>query len=183
MRGQHLFFATREDLRSRLEMIESQWELEYQLHEMRDDRNFVVLRSLLDAPGLGVSKTGQCMSDEGYLVYPRESRPRVRSIPQRRGGVKYDVELSPEVVQLLPGGVHAPSGALVSGRVARVVGASNRGIALYQAFARTVLRGFHKVHRYWVGPEAYGELKAGTRLATIGVKSPSEYDLAEQGRP
>jgi hypothetical protein len=99
---------------------------------------FVVLTSLLDAPGLGVSKTGQCMSDDGYLVYPREARPRVRSIPQRRGGVKYDLELSPEVVQLLPGGIHLSSGALVSGRVAPVVGASNRGIALYQAFAKTI---------------------------------------------
>jgi hypothetical protein len=93
--------------------------------------------------------------------------------------VKYDLELSPEVVQLLPGDIHLSSGALVSGRVAPVVGASNRGIALYQAFAETVLRGFHKVHSYWVGPEAYREFKAGKRLATIGVKSPSEYDLAE----
>jgi len=119
VRGQHLFFATREDLRPGLEMIESQWELEYQLHEMRDDRNFVVLASLLDAPGFGLSKTGQCMSDEGYLVYPRA------------------------------------------------------------AFAKTVVRGFHKVHSYWVGPEAYREFRAGKRLATIGVKSPPEYDLAE----
>jgi hypothetical protein len=52
---------------------------------------------------------------------------------------------------------------------------------LYQAFAKTVLRGFHKVHSYWVGPEAYREFKAGKRLATIGVKSISEYDLAEGG--
>jgi len=179
MRGQHLFFATREDLRPGLEMIESQWELEYQLHEMRDDRNFVVFASLLDAPGLGVSKTGQSMSDDGYLVYPRDARPKVRSIPQRRGGVKYDLELSPEVVQFQPGGAHAASGALVSGRVARVVVASNRGIALYQEFSQTVLRGFHKIRSYWVGPAAYNEFKAGRRLATIGIRSPREYDLAK----
>jgi hypothetical protein len=179
VRGQHLFFATREDLRPGLEMIESQWELEYQLHEMRADRNFVVLASLLDAPGLGLSKTGQCMSDDGYLVYPRTARPRVRSIPQRRGGVRYDLEPSPEVVQLLPGGVHIASGAIVSGRVAPVLGASRRGVALYRAFTKTVVGGFHKVHSYWVGPEAYREFRAGKRLATIGVKSPPEYDLAE----
>ena len=35
--GQRLFFATREDLRPGLEAIESEWTLEYLLHELRDD--------------------------------------------------------------------------------------------------------------------------------------------------
>ena len=83
------------------------------------------------------------------------------------------------LVQLLPGGVHAASGALVSGRVARVVDASKRGVALYRAFAQTILRGFHKVQSYWIGPEAYREFKAGRRLGTIGVRSPADYDLCE----
>lgn len=179
MRGQHLFFATRNDLLPGLEVIESQWQLEYQLYEMRDDRDFVMFTSLLDAPQLGVSETGQCMSDDGYLVYPRDARPRILSIPQRRGGVKYGAELSGEIVQLLPGGVHAASGALVSGRVAAVVGASERGAALFRAFARTILRRFHRIRSYWVGPEAYAELRAGRRLATIGIRSPAEYDLFE----
>jgi hypothetical protein len=180
MRGQQLFFATREDLCPGLERIESQWELEYQLHEMRDDRDFVIFASLLDAPELGISKTGQCASDDDYLVYPRNARPKVRSIPQRHGGVKYDLDTSPDVVQLLPGGLHTPTGALVSGRVAQAVGPSKRGLALYKAFSREVLRGFRKVRSYWVGSDAYARFKAGTRLVTIGIRSPADYDLAEK---
>jgi hypothetical protein len=178
MHGQHLFFATREDLRPGLEMIESRWALEYARHEMRDDTEFTRFASLLDVPGLGESQTGECMSDVGYLVYPRDARPPVRSIPQRRGGVKYDLALTPEVVQVLPGGLHVGSGALVSGRIARVVDASARGVDLYRDFSQTVLRGFNKVESYWVGPEAYRELAAGRRLAAIGIRSPRAYDLA-----
>ena len=106
-------------------------------------------------------------------------RPRVLAIPQRRGGVKYDLEISGALVQLLSGGVHAASGALVSGRVARVVDASKRGVALYRAFAQTILRGFHKVQSYWIGPEAYREFKAGRRLATIESDPLRQYDLCE----
>lgn len=174
MRGQHLFFATREDLLPGLEVIESRWELEYQVHELRHDRGFIVRASLLEVPGLGISTTGQCMTDESYLVYPRDARPRVSPVPQRGGGVRYDVELAGAVVHFLPGGSHAASGALVCGRVARVVDASARGIELYRAFSRTRLRGFHPV-----GREAYREFKAGRRLATIGAASPPAYDLVE----
>jgi hypothetical protein len=177
--GQQLFFATREDLRPGLERIESAWRLEYLLHETRDDRNFAAWSSLLDAPGLGISRTGQCMTDDGYLVYPRDERPKVQSIPQRRGGMKYAAELSGSIVQFLPGGLHAPSGALVSGRVAQLVDTTERGIALYRDFSSAVLAGFRRVQRYWIGPEAYSQFQAGRRLATIGIKSPSEYDLVE----
>jgi hypothetical protein len=179
VRGQQLFFATRDDLRPGLETIESEWELEYLLHELRDDDDFTVWTSLLNAPGLGISKSGQCMTDDGYLVYPRDEKPRMRRVPQRRAGVKYDVELAGAMALFLPGGIHAPSGALVSGRVAQMVEASERGIALYRAFSTAILRQFRTVQSYWVGPEAYGLFKAGKRLAMIGVKSPSEYDLTE----
>jgi hypothetical protein len=180
VRGQHLFFATREDLRLGLEMLESRWQLEYQLYDTRDDRDFVVFPSLLSAPGLGVSRTGACASDDAYLAYPRDARPRILSFPQRRGGVKYGVELSGAIVLLVPGGLHVPSGALVAGRVERIVEASERGVGLYRAVSQTILRGFHVVRNYWVGPEAYGEFKAGRRLVTIGIRSPAEYDLAEE---
>ena len=180
MRRQRLFVATREDLRPGLEAIESEWALEYQLREMRDDPSFVVFRSLLDAPGLGSSRTGAMTTDDGYLVYPRGSTPRVRAVPQAAGGVKYEQELSSEVLILQPGGLHA-SGVLVAGRVGPCVAATAdaRGFALFQRFSKTVLREFHRIRSYWVGPEAYRALKAGKRLVTIGIGSPAAYDLAD----
>lgn len=60
-------------------------------------------------------------------------------------------------------------------------GAPLRASAIRPGLLSTILKPLrhHKVQSYWVGPEAYREFRAGRRLATIGVKSPPEYDLAE----
>jgi hypothetical protein len=179
MRGQSLFFATRDDLAPGLESIESRWQLEYHPHEMRADKEFRFLASLLDDPTLGISLSGKTMGDPDYFVYPRDRRPRTRSIPQRRGGVRHVLDVSPETIQLCPGGAHADSGALVAGRVARSSSANARGISLYQDFSRLLFAGFHKIRMYSVGPEAYRLFKSGRRLVTIGVRSPPEYDLSD----
>ena len=169
----------REDLVPGLEYIESQWRLEYHLMEMRADQKFVFLDSLLNAADLGVSATGDAPQDRDYFVYPRGSRPPIRSVPQRRGGTRYLLEPTPQTAHLRCGGLHEASGALIAGRVARSVQANAEGEALYKALSQALLRGFHMVGSYWVGPAAYREFKAGRRLATMGLRSPREYDLAE----
>lgn len=169
----------REDLVPGLEYIESQRRLEYHLYEMRADQEFVFLDSLVNAAGLGVSATGETAQDRDYFVYPRESRPAIRSIPQRRGGTMYMLDPTPATAHLKCGGLHEASGALIAGRVARGVQANNEGDALYKALSQALLRGFNVVGSYWVGPAAYREFKAGRRLVTMGLRSPREYDLAE----
>jgi hypothetical protein len=180
MRRQRLFFATHEDLRPGLEAIESKQHLEYQQYETRNDRNFAVFASLLDVPGLGTSRTGATMTDDAYLVYSSGLRPPIRVVPQTAGGPKFVQELTSETLILHPGGVHE-SGAVVAGRVGPTVAAatSDRGLALYGVFSRTILRGFLCIRSYWVGPEAYRELKAGKRLVTIGISSSDAFDLAD----
>ena len=169
----------REDLVPGLEYIESQRRLEYHLHEMRADQEFVFLDSLLNAADLGVSATGNTTQDPDYFVYPRGRRPSIRPIPQRRGGTMYVLGPTSQTAHLRCGGLHEASGALVAGRVARGVQANGEGDALYKALSQALLREFNKVGSYWVGPAAYREFKAGRRLATIGLRSPREYDLAE----
>ena len=169
----------REDLLPGLEDIERQWSLEYHLLEMRADQEFVFLDSLLNVAHLGVSATGNTTQDADYFVYPRGSRPSIKTIPQRRGGTMYMLEPTSTTAHLRCGGFHEASGALIAGRVARGVQAHSDGEALYTALSQALLRGFKKVRMYWVGPAAYREFKAGRRLATIGLRSPREYDLAE----
>jgi len=180
MRRQRLFFATREDLTSGLQALESDLRLEYQLYETRDDRNFISFTSLLDAPWLGISRTGATMTDDSYIAYRRGSTPRVHAIPQRRGGVKYQQDLSAGVMMLQPGGLHA-TGAVVAGRVAPcgAAAASDTAFVLYDAFSRTVFSGFRRIRGYSVGPDAYRAFKEGKRLVTIGIRSPATYDLAD----
>jgi len=185
LRKQRHFFATLDDLRPRIAALESQRALEYQLHGMRDDRVFETFASLLDAPCLGTNRTGAVISGDCYLVYPRGARPRVRALPQDRGGVKYEQDLStaPEILLLHPGGVH-PSGALIAGRIAPTVttGTRDRGVVFYREFAKELVRGFRRIQSYWVGPDAYRALEDGKRLVTIGLGSPPAYDLAEATR-
>ena len=169
----------REDLVPGLEHIESQWRLEYHLLEMRADQEFVFLDSLLNAADLGLSATGDTMQDRDYFVYPRGSRPSLRSVPQRRGGTMYLLDPTPQTAHLRCGGLHEASGALIAGRVARGVQANDEGDALYKALSQALLRGFNLVGSYWVGPAAYREFKSGRRLVTMGLRSPREYDLAE----
>jgi hypothetical protein len=179
VKGQHHFFAMREDLVPGLEYIESQRRLEYHLYEMRADQEFVFLDSLLNAADLGISATGNTAQEKDYFVYPREGRPSIRSVPQRRGGTRYLLDPTPKTAHLRCGGLHEASGALIAGRVARGVQANAEGDALYKALSQGLLRGFNLVGSYWVGPAAYREFKAGRRLVTMGLRSPREYDLAE----
>jgi hypothetical protein len=162
-----------------LRTIEWDRVLEYHVAEMRTDTLFVFLESLVGVDLLGTSATGKTTSDREYLVYPRNRRPAVRTIPQRRGGVSYLLDLSPETVQLAPGGLHVESGAIVAGRVAQPMYASANGKKLYRDFSQALLTGFRKVRGYWLGPEAFELFKAGGRLVTIGIRSPKAYDLAE----
>ena len=178
MRHQHFFFATRADLIPGFEYIESQWELEYHLCDMRPDRDFCFLFSLLAQDTLGMSRMGDAGKDDEYLVYPRDRRPSIRSIPQRKGGTRYVLEPSPETVHFRPGGLHRESSALVAGRIARGVHANARGDSLYRSLSSALLRGFNKVQMFWLGPDAYAGFKGGQRLVTMSIRSPREYDLA-----
>lgn len=180
MRGQHFFFATAEDLAPGFEVLEARWELEYCLHEARVDQGFPVCRSLPDVAGFGLSLTGDTSRDHDYFAFPRGERPSVRSIRLRDGGLHYVLDPSPETVHFRSGGLHEPSGALIAGRIGRSLVASARGDSLYKAFSQSVLRGFNNVRAFWVGPEAYRQFKGGRRLVTIGIRSPREYDLAEE---
>lgn len=104
-----------------IEYAESRWTLECHLYEMRSDQSFSYFDSLLALPTLGTSSTGDTAKDPDYFVYPRGRRPRIRAIPQRRGGVRYLLDASAETVHFRSGDPHDESGAFIVGRVARSV--------------------------------------------------------------
>lgn len=174
-----LFFATREDLVPGLERLDRDQSLEYLLHEVLDEELFVRRASLLEDPQLGQSTTGATTTDPDYFVYPRAHPPSIRRVAQPDGGVKYAPDPSPEVILFRPGGLHAESGAIVAGRLARGAHPNAAGKLLHDTFASEIFAGFKKVRAFFVGPAAYRELKNGRRLATLGVKYPADFDLAD----
>jgi hypothetical protein len=172
-------FATREDLLPGLGQAEADLEIAYcRCDELRYDSNFEHFASLLDWKELGQNTTGDHVRSYQLLVAPRKTKFRVERIPQRGGGVRYDVSQlrNPDTVSFLPGGIYQNHRALVCGHIG-TASESQVSIALYLAFARAVTKGFEKIRAYRVGPEAARLMDQGYRMVTIGLGSPQEYDL------
>jgi len=173
-----LFFAMRDDLVPGLERLDRDQSLEYLLPEILDEELFARRASLIEDPQLGQS-TGATTTDPDYFVYPHAHPPSIHKVVQPDGGVKYAADPSPEAVLFRPGGLHAESGALVAGRLARGAHPNAAGRLLHDTFASEIFAGFKKVRAFFVGPAAYRELKNGRRLATLGVKYTADFDLAD----
>lgn len=180
LKGRRLFFATRADLAAGLRVVEQTEAVQFVVDEMRDDRAFTVIDALSAHPALGSSIGTSVIASPRYQIFRRGEIPRPREVPQRRGGVKWVIEPTSDSLRLICGGVHAATGALLAGELQQSVNASRRSRELFERVGRELFRGFTRVRLYSVGPEALARLRAGYRLATIGVESPREYDLAEE---
>jgi hypothetical protein len=152
---------------------------EFLLQEMRDDRGLTVYQSLADAPGFGRTVRGDVAGSAQYFLFRRGHVPKPRAVPQRRGGIKYVVDPTPDCVILRCGGLHEPTGALVAGELQQPLEPSGRAVELFDVYSTELFRGFQRVGLYWLGPEALRGFRAAQRLVTIGVRSPREYDLSE----
>jgi hypothetical protein len=179
LKGRRSFFATADDLRPGLAVAQEHIPTEFLLQEMRDDRDLTVYQSLVDAPDFGRSPRRDVPGSPQYLLFRRGQVPKPRPVPQRRGGTKYVVDPTPDCVILRCGGFHEPTGALVAGEMQQPLEPSGRAVELFDVYSTEVLRGFQKVGLYWLGPGALRGFRAAQRLATIGVRSPREYDLSE----
>ena len=176
------FFGTNTDLAPGLRAVEYADAVDFVQDEMRDDRIFTVVRTLSAHSGLGRTGGRDVNTSPRYLIFPRGKIPKPRGIRQRRGGLKYVVDPTPDCLILICGGLHAASGALLAGELQRPLDASRSAVELFRRVSRKLFQGFTRVQRYWVGPEALQGLRAGQRLVTISLGSPLEYDLAEPER-
>ena len=168
-------FATREDLVARAGDIEAS-PIQYVDCDELDGR-VQTYRSIVEIPDLGTNKTDSHMTGARYLVIRNGVKPVVRTIPQRKGGVRYslDQRSNPQSIVFWPGGSHE-SDVLICGHVG-TISEDRRSVELYESFCRGLLRTFVEIKGYHVGPEALGLLKAGGRLVTVSVRSPIESDL------
>lgn len=186
MRGRRKFlFATRNDLEPGIRAFEAKRAVKYMLEYSPEIGLFEtypteVYYSLLDVPDLGIAKYGRSPGDR-YLIMDASTEVLVREIPQRRGGVRYDLEADPISLLFSPGGIYQES-ALIVGEL-WPCSDEPAAIELYRLFAREVTRGFTVVGRiYRCGPEAIQFARTGIRL-THDVRSPIEYDIPKELLP
>ena len=170
------YFATRRDLLPNLERLESDVKLQYVLEGMFQHPEPTVFAAAAKLPDLGVVKEGDYMATPSYLVTEAGKRILVKEIPQRAGGVLYEISLFRNIT----GFAFRPSGrfgrrTLIPGRVGTATG-NKSSLALCQQFWRALSQGFVKVGRYHLGPEAYRLLERGVRL-TPAVQCPPNRDV------
>lgn len=96
----------------------------------------------------------------------------------RTTNVRYNVsqKLNPDSIIFSPGGQFKGESILICGHIGTVSN-SPSSLYLYKTFVQTVTKGFEKILNYRVGPDAARRMAAGYRMVTIGISSPTAYDL------
>lgn len=170
------FFATGQDQLPNLLRLEAELNLEYVLVGMFKSRKLTVYSSAAKLPDLGVVEDGHYMQTPCYMVRPKGKRINVEKVPQHAGGVLYDIGLikNMTMISFRPSGLFGRK-VLIPGRVGSRVG-NKTSLALAKHFWRVLTKGYVKVDRYSIGPEAYRFLEKGGRL-TPAVQCPPDMDV------
>jgi hypothetical protein len=170
------FFATRQDQLSNLQRFEAEVELQYILEGMFELREPTVYSAAADLPELGVVPYGDYIHTPSYLVKKPGKSIGVREEPQQAGGVLYLIDLprNPTAFAFRPSGRFRRK-AIIAGSVGTAMG-NKTGLAMCRRFWSALSKGYVKVGRYYVGPEAYRFLEKGGRL-TLAVTCPKNMDL------
>jgi hypothetical protein len=116
------------------------------------------------------------LSHNNYLVCEEKYNVRVRTVPQRKGGIKFGIDPMENintVVLRLGGSVE--NKRLISGDVSTTF-TEKPAKEIFNLIAIAIRRSFKRIQSYHVGPEALELFDKGVRL-TPTAKSPENYDL------
>lgn len=158
-------FATHLDYQPVIEQIEAHNELKYVEMGLFEDPQLHIAYSALSLDALGVSSRGDTILDERYLVIRRSVEVEVRIVPQRRGGVRYaiDMQANPAGISFKPGGLFQER-CLIRGSIT-AASSHTDALDLFRLFRREIKKHFVCINRVdWVGPEALKLYKAGIPL-------------------
>jgi hypothetical protein len=173
------FFATKQDIETVVRNVESNLSLKYIQSGLFDTEEIQPFSSLLMEPGLGHAIAGDNNHCKRYLVTLQNIEIQIRTVPQRRGGVKYAIDsvLNPISITMAPGGVFR-EGILVEGSI-RTISKDVDALKIYKTFEKHIKSNFKRIQEYYVGLEAHIYLKNGWRL-TQSEQAPKESDLQEK---
>lgn len=168
------FFATKDDLLPGVLAFEAEHRVHYVLWGLFDSPNFERYSSVADIPDFGRSIHGHS-AERGFIVMPADAELKVESVPQRRGGTKYSIDLTDICgFAFSPGGVYGDR-FVIDGDVGVNMG-TEESIKLCKEFIRKLRKGWTRIHSYYVGPQALQLMKEGYRL-TSSIHSPESFDL------
>jgi hypothetical protein len=175
-KNQLSFFATKVDLGSLLRAIESGRRLQFVMAGLFDSPEIAPKQSLLNIPNLGAVGSGDPNHEPKYLIADSGQPLEGRTVPQRRGGIKYAIDQreNSKTIVFQPGGT-LREGCLIAGQFGTVSNEA-RSLELFNLFEMETRRQFTRIKSDYVGTEAAELLDAGWRL-TGNATSPAIYDL------
>ena len=178
MTSRKSFFATKSDLLPGFLRFEQDQEIKYVESGLFETSKLKIFNSGLELPSLGHASSGDAVHEPTYLVIPDGLIPIARTVPQRKGGMRYAIDPTccEDSVVFKTGGL-CDENVLISG-VISTLGETTQSKDLFKQMAKDITRGFLSIKSYWVGPEAMSFLNTGYRL-TRSIKSPKEFDLAK----
>lgn len=173
-----MFFAVLADLEQILKGIESNHSLQYFETGLFDTSDVKHYKSIFELPDLGFTSYGDWNYDRSLLVMPDQSSLQIREVPQKKGGIKYAVDLfsNPVSISLQLGGIYKGKGnVLVAGKIG-IVSNNKEALELYKYFSSSIKKAFRKINEFYVGRVAEEKLKSGWRLV-LDEGRQKEYDL------
>ncbi|PSL15112.1 hypothetical protein CLV44_1056 [Marinobacterium halophilum] len=170
------YFATKADMESGLEKIESEVSIKYTRLGLFDSPETTEYKTYKDFPDFGLSTQGTTNSQPIYLIYPSDFKVVPKEVPQRRGGIKYSVNDMNKQMEIcfrfVPSGEYEEA-YLIPGEFSP--GISDFSTSLYKTFRKVFLKNFKKVKSYSVGPEAYQKFESGIPLTPSYKAKPEMY--------
>lgn len=176
---QTMFFAVLKDVEQIFQDIETIVDIRYYKTGLLDNKSIPTYNSIFDTPNIGSVSSGDWNRIDNYLIMKKSTSLIVEEIPQRSGGVKYDVNqrLNLKSIELKLGGIYQEKeNIIVAGRVATISEDSDSN-ELYKLFSTKIKKTFRRIGAFYVGKIAEEKLKEGWRLVT-NEKSAREYDLS-----
>lgn len=173
-----MYFATLADIEPILKMMEDSFQLQYFKTGLFDESGIVHYNSIFEKMDIGFTDKANWMSDDNFLVIPRNLILNVRDVPQKKGGIKYAVDQSTNMksicIQL--GGIYVKKDkVLVAGKLSTIAEEST-SLELYGFFSKKIKKAFRKIEEFNVGKEAEEKLHSGWRLV-LDERRKEEYDL------
>lgn len=169
-------FATKSDLLSGLEWIESQKELHWARCLEKSDE-ILIYDSIKDIEELGINKDGKVTSGIQFLVVEKQYKIQVEEVQLHKGGLSHHIgQMSnPHSIIFQTPGIYGDK-FLIMGTIG-TISKSRESIKLYKFFKKGFTRGFKKIKGLYISPEALKLANSGYRLITMHIGQSTEYDL------
>jgi hypothetical protein len=172
------FFATPADASALLRLFESASPIKYVKYGQSETPNPPIYLSSASIPSLGIATEATGSTSIAYLVSLHDSMNNMERFTDAAGRTRWLIDNgnNDSSTILTMAGLWGAD-ILLPGNMCTLHD-TKPAQQLMRGFSSALKKtGFVKVDMWWVGPEALAMLRAGKRLATAAVESPSDYDV------